>query len=181
MFKWLFGNKDEESSGGGGDQARGTKELLVVSRTVAVPPERAFAVFVDEFGSWWPAKYTLAGDNLAEILIEPKMNGRAIERDKTGGETVWGTVLSFFRPSHLVIAWQIAPDRTLVDNEATASRVDVRFVGQDDGGTEVVLVHRDFPRHGAGWEKYRQQMSAKEGGWPLLMDRYAKAVAGEPL
>ena len=179
MFKWLFGNKDE--SGGGGDQASGVKELLVVSRTVAAPPERAFAVFVDEFGKWWPAKYTLAGDNLAEILIEPKMNGHAIERDKSGGETVWGTVLSFFRPDHLVIAWQISPDRTVIDNEASASRVDVRFVEQEPGKTEVVLVHRDFPRHGTGWEKYRQQMGVKEGGWPLLMDRYAKAVAGEPL
>lgn len=179
MFKWLFGNK--EDSGGGGDQASGVKELLVVSRTVDVPADRAFAVFVDEFGKWWPAKYTFAGDNLAEIVIEPKMNGRAIERDKAGAETVWGTVLTFFRPGHLVLAWQISPDRTVIDNEAGASRVDVRFVEQEPGKTEVVLVHRDFPRHGAGWEKYRHKMSVKEGGWPLLMDRYVKAVAGEPL
>ena len=177
MFKWLFGSKDE---GGGGDQASGVKELLVVSRMVEATPERAFAVFVDEFGKWWPAKYSLAGDNLAEILIEPKMNGRAIERSKDGGETQWGTVLSFFRPSHMVLAWQISPDRQVIDNEASASRVDVRFVEQEPGKTEVVLVHRDFPRHGTGWEKYRHKMSVKEGGWPLLMDRYAKAVAGEP-
>jgi uncharacterized protein YndB with AHSA1/START domain len=177
MFKWLFGNKDETGNSGG-DAGR-VKELVVVSRTVAAPAERAFSVFVDEFGSWWPAKYTLAGDNLAEILIEPRMNGRAVERDKAGAETVWGTVLSVFRPSHLVLAWQISPDRTIIDNEAGASRVDVRFVEQEGGKTEVVLVHRDFPRHGPGWEKYLHKMSVKEGGWPLLMDRYAKAVAGE--
>ena len=59
MFKWLFGGKDKQQSGGG-DQAAGVKELLVVSRVVAATPERAFAVFVDEFGKWWPAKYTLA-------------------------------------------------------------------------------------------------------------------------
>jgi hypothetical protein len=179
MFKWLFGGKDKEESGGG--DTSGVKELVVVSRKVAATPDRAFAVFVDEFGTWWPAKYTLSGANLAEIRIEPKMNGRAIERDKAGGEIVWGTVLSFFRPGHLVIAWQIGPDRTVVDNESAASRVDVRFVEQEPGTTEVVLVHRDFPRHGPGWESYRQKMSVKEGGWPLLMDRYAKAVAGEPL
>ena len=90
-------------------------------------------------------------------------------------------MLSVFRPSHLVIAWQISPDRQVIDNEASASRVDVRFVEQEGGKTEVVLVHRDFPRHGPGWEKYRQKMSVKEGGWPMLMDRYVKAVAGEPL
>lgn len=179
MFKWLFGSKDKEESDGG--ETRGVKELIVVTRTVNVPPDRAFAVFVDEFGKWWPAKYTFSGDDLAEILIEPKMNGRAIERDRSGGETVWGTVLSFFRPSHLVLAWQVTADRKVIDSEASASRLDVRFVEQQPGTTEVVLVHRDFPRHGPGWEKYRQQMSVKEGGWPLLMDRYAKAVAGEPL
>jgi uncharacterized protein YndB with AHSA1/START domain len=178
MFKWLFGNKEES---GGGDQASGVKELLVVSRTVDVPPDRAFAVFVDEFGTWWPAKYTFSGADLAGILIEPKMNGRAVERDKAGGEIVWGTVLSFFRPSHLVLAWQVTADRKPIDNEANASRLDVRFVEQEPGKTEVVLVHRDFPRHGPGWEKYRQEMSAKEGGWPLMMDRYVKAVAGRPL
>ncbi len=178
MFKWLFGNKEES---GGGDQASGVKELLVVTRTVKATPERAFAVFVDEFGKWYPAQYTLSGDNLAEIVIEPKMNGRAIERDKAGGEIVWGTVLSVLRPSHMVLAWQITSDRKVIDNEAGASRVDVRFVAQEGGTTEVVLVHRDFPRHGGDWEKYRQKMSVKEGGWPLLMDRYAKAVAGEPL
>jgi uncharacterized protein YndB with AHSA1/START domain len=179
MFKWLFGSKDE-SDGGGGNESR-VKELVVVSRVVAAPPERAFAVFVDEFGRWWPPQYTLAGSSLAEIRIESKMNGRAIERDKAGAETVWGTVLSVLRPSHLVIAWQIAPDRTIIDNEAGASRVDVRFVAQGPDKTEVVLVHRDFPRHGAGWEAYLKKMAAKEGGWPLLMDRYAKAVAGQPL
>ena len=174
MFKWLFGGKKDE---GGGEAAGGTAELLVVSRKVPVPADKAFAVFVDEFNSWWPRDYTLAGDNLAEILIEPKMKGRALERDKSGGETVWGSVLSFFRPGHMVLAWQISPDRTVIDNEAGASRVDVRFVESEPGTTEVVVVHRDFPRHGDGWEKYRKDMGAKEG-WPMLMDRYAKAVAG---
>ena len=174
MFKWLFGNKEA----GGGAEAGGTKELLVVTRTVPAPADRAFAVFVDEFGTWWPPKLTFAGDDLSEILIEPKMNGRAIERDKAGGETVWGTVLSVFRPEHLVLAWQIAPDRSVVANEAGASRVDVRFVEHQPGSTEVVLVHRDFPRHGDGWEKYRQQMGAKDG-WPMLIDRYARQAAGK--
>ncbi len=176
MFKWLFGGKKDDS--GGGEDAGGTKELLVVSRKVPATPEKAFSVFVDEFNTWWPKSYTFAQDNLAEIVLEPKMNGRAIERDKNGAETVWGTVLSFFRPSHVVLAWQISPNRTVVDSEANASRVDVRFVETEPGTTEVVVVHRDFPRHGDGWEKYRQQMGTKEG-WPMLMNHYVKAVSGD--
>ena len=46
----------------------------------------------------------------------------------------------------------------MIDNEAGASRVDVRFVAADDGkATEAVIVHRDFPRHGDGWEAYKSQ------------------------
>ncbi len=46
--------------------------MLVVSRKVPATPERAFAVFVDGFDSWWPRAIHLAKDNLAEIGIEPK-------------------------------------------------------------------------------------------------------------
>ena len=45
----------------------------------------------------------------------------------------------------------------------------------DGGKTDVVLVHRDFPRHGEGWEKYKTEMAAKSG-WPRLMDLYKAAV-----
>jgi hypothetical protein len=38
-----------------------------------------------------------------------------------------------------------------------------------------VVVHRDFPRHGDGWEKYRQAMAAKSG-WPMLIDAYTRAA-----
>ena len=87
-------------------------------------------------------------------------------------------MLALTRPSLLVIAWQIAPDRTPVENEVTASRVDVRFSASDEGGSTVLIVHRDFPRHGEGWEKYRQDMAGAEG-WPLLLERYRAAVSGD--
>jgi uncharacterized protein YndB with AHSA1/START domain len=170
MFKWLTGKREEEAAGG-------SKDLLIVSRTLPAPVERAFAVFVDEFNDWWPRDLTWGGDKLAEIAIEAKTGGRCFERTRDGSESVWGTVLNVARPSHIVIAWQIRPDRAPEDNEARASRVDVRFVETSPGATEVVLVHRDFPRHGAGWEKYRATLAAAKG-WPRLMDLYAKAVAG---
>ena len=120
MFAWLTGKKREPAAEGG-------KDLLVVSRTVPAPAERAFAVFVDDFKSWWPRDFTWGGDDVAEIGIEAKLGGRCYERTKDGGEAVWGTVLTVARPSHIVLAWQIGPDRSAVDNEAAASRVDVRF------------------------------------------------------
>ncbi len=169
MFKWLTGKKQAATAEGG-------KDLLVVSRTVPAPVERAFAVFVDEFNSWWPRDYTWAGNDVIEIGIEAKMGGRCFERTKDGGEAVWGTVLTVARPNHIVFAWQIRPDRSAEENEAAASRVDVRFAETSPGTTDIILVHRDFPRHGEGWEAYRTAMAAAKG-WPRLMDLYVKAVA----
>ena len=48
IFK-LFGKKET-----GGVEVGGTKELLHLTIPVNAPVDRAFAVFVDEFDSWWP-------------------------------------------------------------------------------------------------------------------------------
>lgn len=170
MFKWLFGSKDEAPAAGG------TAELVVVSRKVRATRDEAFRGFVENLQAWWPRDMTWAGENLAEVGLEPKMKGTAFERAKDGTTRTWGTVLSFQRPEHIVIAWQISPSRAPEASEATASRVDVRFVPVDPQTTEVVVVHRDFPRHGDGWQGYRAQMAAKSG-WPRLIDLYAKSVA----
>jgi len=170
MFKWLFGSKDSGAN-------TGSAEIVVVSRKVKATPEQAFAAFVDKFDSWWPRDRTWGKDRLAEIGIEPKLRGTCFERTTDGAISVWGTVLSLQRPEHIVIAWQIKADRTPEPTAGTASRVDIRFVAIDPETTEVVVVHRDFPRHGDGWQAYRTAMGAKTG-WPRLIELYGKAVGG---
>lgn len=168
MFKWLFGRKND------GPNAGGSPEVIVASRKVKATREEAFAAFV-MLHRWWPRELTWGGDNLAEIGLETKTNGRAFERTRDGKIAVWGTVLSIHRPEQIVIAWQIKQDRTPEPSEATASRVDVRFTSVDAATTEVTVVHRDFPRHGDGWQAYRAAMGGKNG-WPRLIDLYAKSV-----
>jgi uncharacterized protein YndB with AHSA1/START domain len=172
IFKALFGKKDP-----GGIAVGGSKELLHLNIAVDAPVDRAFAAFVDEFDSWWPRDYSWGKDQLKTIGIEPKMGGTCYEEAADGARKAWGTVLAFDRPSHIVIAWQITADRAPEESEATASRVDIRFTANADGGTDVLVVHRDFFRHGDGWEKYREDMAGRKG-WPYLIDLYAKAVAG---
>ena len=175
MFDWLFGK-----SKGAADQTEvgGTAEIIVISRKVPLPRDQAFAVFVDKIGAWWPKDMTWAGDRLAAVVIEPRRDGHAIERDAAGAAREWGTVLSFERPSHIVIAWRKTPTGDAEPTEATASRIDVRFNAIDPQVTEVVVVHRDFPRHGDGWQAYRAKMASKTG-WPRLIELYA-AAAGKP-
>jgi len=174
MFDWLFG----KSKGGAADHVEvgGTAELLVISRKVALARGDAFTAFVDRIGTWWPKDMTWAGERLAGISIEPRLNGRATERDASGATREWGTVLSFERPSHIVIAWQKTPAGDAEPSEATASRVDVRFNAVDPQTTEIVVVHRDFPRHGDGWQGYRAKMGSKTG-WPRLIELYAASAA----
>ena len=134
MLGWLFGKK-----GGGAPAGESeTRELFTVSRTVSGPVDRAFAVFADRTGDWWPRDYSWAKDNLDTMVIEARMRGRCFERSKDGAVAIWGTVLACSRPEHLVIAWQIRPDRSPEPEEGMASRVDIRFVGRD-GKTDVVL------------------------------------------
>jgi uncharacterized protein YndB with AHSA1/START domain len=139
-----------------------------------VTPARAFAVFVDEIDRWWPRDYTWARETLERIAIEARADGACFELDRNGNRAVWGTVLTLHRPEHIVIAWQIRADRSAEPNPSAASRVDVRFAAAGDDLTEVVVVHRDFPRHGEGWRDYRRRMAAPEG-WPRLITLYAEA------
>jgi uncharacterized protein YndB with AHSA1/START domain len=167
MLKWLFGKKEDAS----GAPAGGAAEVIVTSRKVTAPREAAFDAFVGKFDTWWPKDRRIGAGPLA---IEPRFGGRVAE----GAETV-GVVLSFHRPEHLVLAWQIGPDRQLEPGEGSASRIDVRFVPVDDTTTEVVVVHRDFARHGGNWQAYRAEMGGKTG-WPQIVEAYAKAAGGTP-
>ena len=171
MFKSLFGGKKPE-----GFEVGGTKDLLTISFTLPSDPEASFAAFVDDFGAWWPRDYTWAGESLAEIGIEARSGGACFETGKDGARQIWGTVLTIERPHHMVLAWQISPDRNPVELEAAASRVDVRFTPGEDGGTMMLLVHRDFPRHGDGWEAYRGQMAGAKG-WPKILEAFRDHLA----
>jgi uncharacterized protein YndB with AHSA1/START domain len=103
------------------------------------------------------------------------MGGRCFERSRDGTIATFGKVLAIERPSHIVFTWQIRSDRTPEAEEALASRVDVRFIGETPERSEVILVHRDFFRHGDGWQSYRGEMASKKG-WPRLLDLYVEAV-----
>jgi len=76
---------------------------------VPVPPRRAFEVFVDEFGSWWPAEYSWSGETLVRIAIEPRTGGMCVEVGPHGFRCDWGRVLAYEPPRRLVFSWQIGP------------------------------------------------------------------------
>ena len=144
------------------------------SVVVPVQPARAFDIFVNGFGSWWPADYTWAQSDLDSTFIEPHVDGRCVERHRNGEVTVWGTVLAVEPSERLVFAWQITADRAVEPDPARAGAVDVRFTADDDGGTRVALTHRDFARYGAGWQDYLSAMASPQG-WRYCLERFRAA------
>ena len=143
---------------------------------VALPQDKAFQFFVGSFRAWWPPEYTWSRERLGSIEIEPKTGGRCIERRDDGIERVWGHVQAFDPPHHLILHWQITPDSQPEPDLAKASTVAVRFVPVDASHTRIELEHRDFDRHGEGWQTYLANM-ASPYGWPFVLQRYVDALA----
>jgi uncharacterized protein YndB with AHSA1/START domain len=150
-------------------------EPLEAGVTVDVAPERAFALFTEGMGRWWPREFSWSQDRLEEIGIEAREGGFAYERGPHGFTIHWGRVLTCEVPQRIVFTWQIAPDRTPQPDPDRASEVEVVFTGSADDGTDVALEHRGWERHGEGARGYRESFEAA-GAWPQALESFAAAA-----
>ena len=148
-----------------------------VRRTITVETsrERAFALFTERAGSWWPATHHIAPQPFVAVVMEPRVGGRWFERSTEGAECEWGHVLAWEPPSRVVLAWQLTAEWKYEPDMAKASEVEVRFVAEGAKRTRVELEHRGFERHGAGAEKMR---TAVEGpsGWTQCLAQFNEAT-----
>ncbi|HZU40288.1 MAG TPA: SRPBCC family protein [Solirubrobacteraceae bacterium] len=143
------------------------------SITVNVPIERAFRVFTEGMHTWWPPEHHLIEADLAEMVFEPRVGGAIKDVGVDGSECAWATVLAYEPPTRVVFSWNIGLDWKLESDPERASRVEVRFTRQGEHATLVELEHRDFERHGEGWESMRDAVGSP-GGWSL--EGYAAAA-----
>jgi uncharacterized protein YndB with AHSA1/START domain len=145
------------------------------SVTVPISAQRAFTLFTEGFNSWWIGHHIGAAE-LAEAVIEPRVDGRWYERGVDGSECDWGKVLVFDPPGRLVLTWQLNAKFEYDPDLDHASEVEVRFI-EENGQTRVDFEHRHIERLGAGADELAKSVRS-EGGWPSILDLYAKA-AGE--
>ena len=149
--------------------------VVLASATVAEPAERAFTVFTEGLGTWWPPEFTWSQDVLASIGIESRMGGMLFERGPHGFTLHWGRVLAWEPPNRLSFTWQIGPQREPQPNPDRAGRVEVHFLElKDSSSTQVEVTHSGFERHGDGADDYRTAMA--EQGWPFLLERFAASL-----
>jgi uncharacterized protein YndB with AHSA1/START domain len=150
----------------------------VVRREIVVDTsiDRAFAVFVEQFGDFKPPEHNLLGAEIVETRFEPQVGGHIYDRAADGSECRWARVLAFEPPDRVVFSWDIGPSWQLEADEGNASEVEVRFVAETPERTRLELEHRHLDRHGPGWESLRDGV-ADDAGWPLYLARYADVVA----
>ena len=147
------------------------------SIVVEAPLDRAFSVFTEGIGSWFPREYNLLDVEIAERVFEPHVGGRIRDRGTDGSECAWARVLAYEPPDRVVFSWDISARWQVETDVEKTSEVEVRFHSESPDRTRVELEHRHIDRHGEGWEQLRESV-AGEGGWPGCLRRFAERLAG---
>ena len=152
-----------------------TTELAVRKEiTVEAPRERAFAVFTEEIGSWWPLGEKTIGSAEAETaILEPRVGGRWYERGVDGSECDWGRVLAYEPPERVVLSWQISAAWRY--DPSVDTEVEVRFVSEGEGHTRVELEHRGLEAHGDDAQRMHAIFDSPDG-WMGVLNDYARTA-----
>jgi uncharacterized protein YndB with AHSA1/START domain len=153
-----------------------TATSVQTSIVVEAPIERAFSVFTEGIGSWFPSEYNLLEVDIAERVFEPRVGGQIYDRGVDGTECRWAHVLAYEPPQRVVFSWDIDPRWQIETDRERTSEVEVRFTSEDAARTRVELEHRNLDRHGDGWEQTRESVGG-EGGWPGCLQRFAERLA----
>ena len=135
---------------------------------VKASPSQAFELFAENMGAWWPRGKTPADKPHAELIVEPKPNGRWFERDADGRETQWGKVLAWEPPRRLLLGWQL--NHKFQFDAHVLMEVEILFEELAAGGTCVRLEHRDLEQLGAEAESFAGKIGS---GWPERMRNFA--------
>ena len=143
---------------------------------VEAPIERAFSVFINDFGAFKPREHNMLSVDIAETIFEPRVGGHLYDRGVDGSECRWARILAYEPPNRVVFSWDISPQWQLETDLEKTSEVEVRFTAETPGRTRVALEHRNLDRHLEGWQAVREGVDS-EGGWPLYLQRYADLFA----
>ena len=138
---------------------------------VEAPAERAFRIFAENMGSWWPKEHHIGASPLQACVIEPRVGGRWYEIGQDGSECEWGKVLAWDPPRRLLLAWQL--DANFKFDASLITEVEVSFTVLEPRRTRVDFEHRNLDRFGAAAARLRTMMGE---GWGGILDSYARAA-----
>ena len=151
---------------------------IATSIVVDAPVERAFAVFTEDMGSWWPEEHHILQAPLARMVFEPAAGGEIYDVGTDGSECRWARVLAYEPPHRIVFSWNISMQWQIETDPAKASEVEIRFTAEGPRTTLVELTHSKFERHGEGYQQLRAIFDGP-GAWGDILALYAKAAHGD--
>lgn len=137
--------------------------MIVKSVVLPCDPARAFTLFTEEAGRWWPAERRHTRDAASVIRIEA--GGRFFERSQDGVEVELGKVRLFAPAARLLLDWYPGTGRE------SPTQVEVRFEGVP-GGTRVTVQHEQGD---AGADAFERSAAAYASSWSLVLS----ALSGE--
>ena len=148
-----------------------------IVKTIEVPcgQEKAFKVFVEEMGSWWPldkrAMSLMQGDGkpAKTVQVEAKLGGRIVEIGQDDTEFHWGTFTSYDPHDSLAMDFHMGlpPEQ--------ASLVEVRFTALAEDRTRVELTQSNWEAFGDMAEMMRKGYGS---GWVIIFEQGYKAACG---
>ena len=144
--------------------------MIIKSVVLRCDPGRAFALFTEHAGLWWPADRRHTGD--ATSMIRMEAAGRFFERASDGAEVELGVVRLYEPANRLLLDWYPGT------GPANPTQVSVTFEAIDEG-TRVTVHHgpgqagagafgRNAPAYGLSWDIVLAAL-ASQGG--IFLDR----------
>lgn len=152
-------------------------EMTAVTKTLVVeaPVGKAFGVFTEGIGTWWPLSTHHIGDAECETAVmEPRAGGRWYERGVDGSECEWGRVLVWEPPTRVVLAWQLTAEWKHDPDFHT--EVEVRFTSESPTRTRVEFEHRGLEAFGDKAATITEALNS-EGGWSGMLDAFAEVAS----
>ena len=146
-----------------------------IIKTIEVPcsQEKAFGVFVNEMGSWWPLdKRSMSmknGKPAKSLSIEPKQGGKIVEIGHDDTEHLWGTIKSYDPHD------SISMDFHMGLPAENASHVEVRFTALENERTRVELTQSNWEAFGEMAEMMRDGYGS---GWVIIFEQAYKSACG---
>jgi uncharacterized protein YndB with AHSA1/START domain len=131
--------------------------MIVKSVVLACDPGRAFDLFTERAGLWWPAARRHSKD--AKSTIRMEASGRFFERSDDGTEVELGVVRRFETASRLLLDWYPGT------GPENPTQVEITFEAVD-GGTRVTVSHS---QGSAGSAAFRGNAPAYDRSWEAVL------------
>lgn len=131
--------------------------MIDKSVILACRPDRAFELFSEQAGLWWPADRRHSKD--PDSMIRMEASGRFYERARDGTEVELGVVRHFEPGRRLVLDWYPGT------GPQAPTEVEITFQPVD-GGTKVTVRHE---RGAADDDTFGRKAPAYDRSWDLVL------------